>query len=73
MAAAEAHIERGNVENERAWRAARTAEVAVERVRALHSPAPGWEREWKDPAEALAEGWPLCAGLQDRHVRATHR
>ena len=49
------------------WVPALLAEVdrlraAIERVRALHSPKPGWEREWKDPAEALANGWPMCAG-----------
>ena len=36
--------------------------AAVERVLALHSPRVGWEREWKDPDEALAAGWPPCAG-----------
>lgn len=36
--------------------------ATVARVRALHSPEPGWEREWKNPAEALANGWPQCAG-----------
>lgn len=38
------------------------AGATVERVRELHSPRPGWEREWKDPAEALANGWVTCAG-----------
>ncbi len=36
--------------------------AAIGRVRALHSPEPGWEREWCDPAEALREGLPSCAG-----------
>jgi hypothetical protein len=34
----------------------------IRKVREIHSPPPGWEREWKDPAKALAQGWPPCAG-----------
>lgn len=49
---------------------AERAEAAIQRVRALHSPVPGWEREWKDPAEALREGWPSCAGCAT-HVTFT--
>jgi len=36
----------------------------VDAVRALHSPKPGWEAQWKDPAEALARGWIECAGCE---------
>ncbi len=36
----------------------------VDAVLALHSPAPGWEREWKDPEWALANGEVLCAGCK---------
>jgi hypothetical protein len=36
----------------------------IRRVRELHSPEPGWDREWKDPTEALAKGWPLCRGCK---------
>jgi hypothetical protein len=35
---------------------------AITAVVKLHSPRPGWEREWLDPDEALANGWPVCAG-----------
>jgi hypothetical protein len=41
---------------------ARGYDRAVAEVLALHSPRPGWERLWHDPDEALAKGWPLCAG-----------
>jgi hypothetical protein len=38
------------------------ARASIDRVLALHSPPPGWESEWTYPAEALARGWPPCAG-----------
>jgi hypothetical protein len=38
------------------------ARAVIGAVLALHSPRPGWERNWKDPDEALREGWPECGG-----------
>jgi hypothetical protein len=52
----------GSALRERFVQRALAAEATIGRVRALHSPEPGWERQWKDPAEALANGWPMCAG-----------
>lgn len=53
-------LREAEVEQLRAERDALHAQV--EAVRALHSPAEGWEREWKDPDEALRAGWPRCVG-----------
>lgn len=44
--------------------------AVVDAVLALHSPEPGWEREWKDPEWALANGEVRCAGCQT-HVTFT--
>ncbi len=41
-----------------------TALVAIQAVWDLHSPKKGWERGWRDPAEALAKGWPVCEGCR---------
>ncbi len=36
--------------------------TVIEQIRRIHSPAPGWERGWKYPAEALSVGYLVCAG-----------
>lgn len=38
--------------------------AALAPVVALHSPAPGWQRHWRDPARALEHGEVFCAGCE---------